>query len=193
MLLRILRRARSVVMRGVVTALSAKPSALQWMLRYFTIRKALGLAARLQALRLLGATIGDEVYIGARVSVRRPYNLTVGDGTSLGGTIWIDSWLPVTFGQDVIVSDDALFLTAGHHIDSPVLAPKAAPITIGDHAWLPQRIVVLPGVNIGACAVVGTGSVVTKDVAPYGIVAGNPARVIGERARHPYTYRGSAF
>lgn len=180
-------------MNCVVRALGSRPGALTFVMRYFVVRKAFGVEARLQALRCLGATIGNEVYIGARVGVRRPQNLAIGDGTSLGGKVWIDSWRRVTFGQDVIVGGEALFLTAEHDVHSPVLAPISAEITIGDHVWLPQQIIVLPGVSIGACAVVGTGSVVTKDVAPYAVVAGNPARVIGERARHAYTYRASAF
>jgi acetyltransferase-like isoleucine patch superfamily enzyme len=62
------------------------------------------------------------------------------------------------------------------------------PITIGDYAWLPLRIVVLPGVAIGYGAVVGTGSVVTHDVPPHTVVAGNPARVIGTRREVDFTY-----
>ena len=59
---------------------------------------------------------------------------------------------------------------------------------IGDYVWLPQRIILLPGVQIGDAAVVGTGSVVTRDVPPYAVVAGNPARIIRERAHLPFRY-----
>lgn len=137
-----------MVMRGVVGLLAKHPSALPLGLQYFGVRKALGVDARLQALRLLGATIGNEVYIGARVYVRRPSNLTVGDGTSLSGMIRIESWKPVTFGADIIVGGDALFLTAGHDVDSPDFAARSEAITVGDHAWLTQHIIVLPGVNL---------------------------------------------
>jgi acetyltransferase-like isoleucine patch superfamily enzyme len=180
-------------MSTLVRVLAVKPNWLTLILRYFVTSKLLGADARVVALRALGATIGSEVYIGARVRVRGPSNLTIGDGSSLGGRLVIESWLPVVFGKDVLVNDDVLFLTGGHDVDSPTFASRGAGLTIGDHAWLSQRIIVLPGAHIGECAVVGAGSVVTKPVPAYTVVAGNPARKIGERARHEYTYRASAI
>jgi maltose O-acetyltransferase len=56
----------------------------------------------------------------------------------------------------------------------------SAPITIEDDAWLGFNSVVLRGVTIGAGAIVGAASVVTKDVMPFSVVAGNPARIVGE-------------
>jgi acetyltransferase-like isoleucine patch superfamily enzyme len=56
-------------------------------------------------------------------------------------------------------------------------------VRIGDYAWLGARALILPGVELGEGAVVGAGSVVTKAVAPYAIVAGSPAKPIGERPR----------
>jgi acetyltransferase-like isoleucine patch superfamily enzyme len=55
-------------------------------------------------------------------------------------------------------------------------------VVIGDRVWIGYRAIVLPGVKIGEAAVVGAGALVTKDVEPYAIVAGNPARKLGERA-----------
>jgi chloramphenicol O-acetyltransferase type B len=57
-----------------------------------------------------------------------------------------------------------------------------APVTIGNDVWIGARVIVLPGVQIGDQAIVGAGAVVTKDVEPLAIVAGNPARVIRLRA-----------
>jgi maltose O-acetyltransferase len=158
-------------------------------LHHFAIRKALGAEARVRALRALGAAIGADVFIGARVTVRIPANLTVGDRTTLSGTVWIDSWHPVVFGRDILVNDDLTVLTAAHDLNSATFAPTGAPVTVGDYAWLPQKIIVLPGANIGEGAVVATGSVVTRPVAPYTVVAGNPARKISDRVRRPYSYR----
>ena len=53
---------------------------------------------------------------------------------------------------------------------------RAQPITIGNNVWIAANVIVLPGVSIGGGAVIGAGSVVTKDIAPYTLVAGNPAR-----------------
>lgn len=187
------RRVRARAMKAVVAALAMKPPLLTRALNHFVFRKAIGVEAHIKALRALGATIGDEVLIGARVAVRVPANLTIGDGTNLSGKVWIDSWEPVVFGKDVMVNDDLAFLTAEHDLDSPTFEATVAGLRIGDHAWLPQKIIVLPGADIGMCAVVGSGSVVTKPVEPYAVVAGNPARKIGERARREYTYRPSAM
>ncbi|MDH6066721.1 hypothetical protein NWP26_05500 [Chrysosporum ovalisporum APH033B] len=63
---------------------------------------------------------------------------------------------------------------------------------IGNRAWIAYRVIILPGVTIGEGAVVGAGAVVTKDVEAYTIVAGNPARVIGQRSAN-LTYQLNYF
>lgn len=117
------RKIRAIVMRLIVRALAARPQLLARGMRYFAVRKLLGVDARIRALRVLGATIGDEVFIGARVWIRNAANLTIGDGTSLNGAVTIESWQPVVFGKDVQVNGDVAFLTGGHDIHSPMLAP----------------------------------------------------------------------
>ena len=61
--------------------------------------------------------------------------------------------------------------------------PLAMPVSIGNHAWIGARAIIGPGVTVGEGAVVGMGAVVTQDVPPWTIVAGNPARPVGERPR----------
>ena len=90
---------------------------------------------------------------------------------------------PIVIGADVSIGPEAAILTLGHDPRSPEFADRGGPVTIADRAWIGYRALVLPGVCIGEGAVVGAGSVVTRDVPPYAIVAGNPARVIGERPR----------
>lgn len=173
----------------LVDGLAARPQTLTSALHYLAFRKALGADARVRALRALGAIIGADVFIGARVTVRHPTHLTVGDRTMLLGTVFIDSWHPVVFGHDVLVNDDLVVLTAAHDVNSATFAPTGAPVTVGAYAWLPRQIIVLPGANIGEGAVVATGSVVTRPVEPYTVVAGNPARKIADRVRQAYCYR----
>ncbi|MCX6595981.1 MAG: DapH/DapD/GlmU-related protein [Acidobacteria bacterium] len=91
-------------------------------------------------------------------------------------------------GSDVSIGPEASILTLGHDPHSATFADRGGPVVIGDHAWIGYRALVLPGVTIGEGAVVAAGAVVTKDVAPFTIVAGNPARPIGER-RRDLTYR----
>jgi maltose O-acetyltransferase len=90
---------------------------------------------------------------------------------------------PITIGSDVSIGPEAAILTLGHDPRSAQFADRGGPVLIGDRAWIGYRAIVLPGITIGEGAVVGAGSVVSRDVPPYAIVAGNPARVIGERPR----------
>jgi maltose O-acetyltransferase len=87
-------------------------------------------------------------------------------------------------GDDVSIGPEASILTLGHDPQSPEFADRGGEVTVGDRAWIGYRAIILPGIEIGEGAVVGAGAVVTKDVAPFTIVAGNPARKIGERNRN---------
>jgi len=84
-------------------------------------------------------------------------------------------------GDDVSIGPEAAILTLGHDPQSPEFADRGGDVVIGDRAWIGYRAVILPGVKIGEGAVVGAGAIVTKDVEAFAIVAGNPARKIGER------------
>lgn len=86
-------------------------------------------------------------------------------------------------GDDVSIGPEAGILTLGHDPQSPVFEDRGGAVIINDRAWIGYRAVILPGVTVGEGAVVGAGAVVTRDVEPYAIVAGNPARKIGERKR----------
>ena len=99
----------------------------------------------------------------------------------------IEGWGQVTIGRHVLMNNADLF-TSQHYIDDPGLKGERRFISIGDYAWLPHKIIILPGVRIGSHAVVGTGSVVSRDVPDYAVAVGNPARVVKERARIKYSY-----
>ena len=97
-------------------------------------------------------------------------------------------------GDDVSIGPEAAILTLGHDPQSPEFADRGGEVVIGNRVWIGYRAVILPGVKIGDGAVVGAGAVVTKDVEPFTIVAGNPARKIGERQRElPYQLRYAPF
>jgi acetyltransferase-like isoleucine patch superfamily enzyme len=157
-------------------------------MRYYAFRKLLGRDRRRKAWIALGADISSTAVVGPRVNIRFPGMVSIGAGSSIGGRVWIDSWGPVSIGENVLLNGDIDLLTTQHILDHPRFEAERRAISIGDYAWLPLKIVVLPGVSIGKCAVVGTGSVVASDVEDYAVVAGNPARVVGERARIDYKY-----
>ena len=87
----------------------------------------------------------------------------------------------ISIGDHVTVSRDAFLCGASHDITSPTMELTYAPIVIGANAWVAARAMILPGRTIGEGAVVAACGVVVKDVAPWTIVGGNPANVLGKR------------
>jgi maltose O-acetyltransferase len=150
-------------------------------------RRLLGPLGRRAAWRALGANIDESVMLGAGVWMRLPANVTIGAGSKLGGRVVIESYGPVTIGRNTIINDSDLFTTQ-HELDHVGFKAEVLFISIGDYAWLPRKIIVLPGVRIGDYAVVGTGSVVSSDVPDYAVAVGNPARVVRQRAQADYNY-----
>lgn len=131
---------------------------------------------------LAGVGKGVGVQLGCRFLNGR--KVTLGARTIVNfGTLIDGRHYSVTTGSDVSIGPEATILTLGHDPHSPVFADKGGPVTIGARAWIGYRALVLPGVKIGDGAVVAAGAVVTRDVAPYSIVGGNPAREIGTRKR----------
>jgi acetyltransferase-like isoleucine patch superfamily enzyme len=91
-------------------------------------------------------------------------------------------------GNDVSIGPEATILTLGHDPQSPDFSDRGGDVVIGDRVWIGYRAIILPGIKIGEGAIVGAGSVVTKDVGPFSIVAGNPAREIDSR-KNELNYR----
>jgi maltose O-acetyltransferase len=108
---------------------------------------------------------GAELTIGPRTFVNY--------GCSFAATARVVIGADCLFGPYVNITDNDF-----HDLRDRRRQPEAQPVTIGDHAWIGTRAIILPGVTIGDGAVVGAGSVVTKDVPPNGVVAGNPARLL---------------
>lgn len=132
-------------------------------------------------LRLFGAKIGCGVMVQRSTQVWQPWRLTIGDHCWIDGRVKLYSVDQITIGAHAIVSEGAYICTASHDVTSPTFQLKTAPIEIGDMAWVCSRAIVLPGVKIGEGAVVAAGAVVAKDVPPWTIVGGNPAKEIGRR------------
>jgi maltose O-acetyltransferase len=124
---------------------------------------------------------GSSIHMGCRLTTVG--NLAIGPGTSIDQQAMLDARGGLTIGAAVATGPDVMLLTAEHDPHSPTFAGRLAPVVIGDRCWLGARATVLPGVTIGEGAVVAAGAVVSRDVAPFMIVGGVPARVIGERSR----------
>lgn len=114
--------------------------------------------------------------------------LTLGARTHLNHNVEIDYSGNVTFGKDIWVSQNVLIETHSHDLGK---GPKwdwpttVSPLVVEDEVWIGANVLILPAVNrIGFGAIIGAGAIVTKDVEPWAIVAGVPAKKIGERERY---------
>ena len=132
-------------------------------------------------LRLFGARIGKGVRIESNATFWAPWNVTIGDNSWIGGGARLYAVDRITIGANVVISQDADICTASHDITSPIFELITNPITIGDGGWVACRAAVLPGVIVGEGAVLGYAAVVTKDVEPWAVVAGNSATLIKKR------------
>lgn len=121
-----------------------------------------------------GVQLGCRFLNGRKVLLGR--RNVINFGCVLDGRVY-----SIAIGDDVSIGPEASILTLGHDPQSSDFADRGGPVTIGDRAWIGYRALVLPGVTIGTGAVVAAGAVVTRDVPPYTIVGGNPAREIGRR------------
>lgn len=115
--------------------------------------------------------------------------IEVGSGTELNGTA-IVSHVGVTIGAQVLFGPQVVIMDCdGHPVDRRLPdAPghlRMAPVNIGDHAWIGYGAVIMKGVTIGHHAVVAACAVVTRDVPPHAVVAGNPARVVKQFTMEP--------
>ena len=138
-------------------------------------------AWRRSLLRLFGAKVGKNCAIRNTARIWAPWNLEMGDWVAISEECDIYNVDKIVIGERSTISRGAFLCCAGHDIESPIMELTYSPITIGHDTWITARAIVLPGVIIGDGAVVGAGSVVTKDVEPWTVVAGNPAKFIKKR------------
>jgi putative colanic acid biosynthesis acetyltransferase WcaF len=136
---------------------------------------------RICLLRLFGATIGHGCKVAPSAFVWAPWNLTMGDFCCLAGHTDIYTVDSITIASNVTVSQRSFLCTASHDICSLRRPLTHKPIAIGEHAWVCAEAFVGPGVTIGEGSVVAARGVVTRDVAPWTVVGGNPAKKIKDR------------
>jgi acetyltransferase-like isoleucine patch superfamily enzyme len=129
---------------------------------------------------------GRRSYIDYRTYLRYPQKIAIGDD------VWINRGCRlfashgvkdavIRIGNHVAVGPDVCFFGAGHDIRDRRLPDTAASIVVDDYCWIGGRAILLPGVHVGEGAVVAAGSVVTRDVPAWTVVAGVPARAIKAR------------
>lgn len=146
----------------------------------------------------LGVKMGKNVTIHFRTELRAPEKLSLGDGSIIGDNAILDARRGLTIGRNVNLSSNVSIYTLQHDHRDPYFGLPSEDkvklsVEIDDRAWLGANVIVLPGVHIGEGAVCCAGCVVTKDVEPFAVVAGIPARKVNERPRNlKYEFKGKS-
>ena len=146
----------------------------------------------------LGVKMGKIVTIHFRTELRAPEKLSLGDGAIIGDNAILDARRGLTIGRNVNLSSNVSIYTLQHDHRDPYFGLPSEDkiklsVEIDDRAWLGANVIVLPGVHIGEGAVCCAGCVVTKDVEPFAVVAGIPARKVNERPRNlKYEFKGKS-
>ncbi|MDP0490555.1 MAG: DapH/DapD/GlmU-related protein [Verrucomicrobiota bacterium JB023] len=136
---------------------------------------------RIMILRLFGARIEGRPFVHQRARIQIPWNLILHDHACLGDRATAYSLGVIEIHEGATVAQEAYLCTGTHDFSLTSLPLQTAPISIGAKAFIGVRALILPGVTIGREAIVGAGSLVTKDVEDGLIVAGNPAKTIRRR------------
>ena len=141
--------------------------------------------------RVCGISIGEgtEIWGGVRFMGGAMNRIRIGAHCSIPHYAFFVAGASISIGNHVVFGHAVELYTSDHDPDDPAFSRRDAPIEIHDRAWIGSRAVILKGVTIGEGAVVAAGSVVTRDVQPFTIVGGNPARLIRERGTREFTYQ----
>ncbi len=139
--------------------------------------------------RLTGIVIGagSTIHMGARFY--NPLNITLGEDTIIGENAVLDGRAKLTIGDHVDIATGVMIYNSQHDIESNDFHAISEQVVIDDYVFIGPRAIILPGIKIGKGAVVAAGAVVTKDVGPFEIVGGVPAKVIGERKNKELHYK----
>ena len=136
---------------------------------------------RLFWLGVFDAKIEGTPFVHQRARIAVPWNLTLHDRSCLGDRANAYSLGEIEIGARAVVAQEAYLNTGSHDFSRPSMPLVVAKITIGEDAFVGARAFVMPGIKIGARAIVGACSVVTKDVPENVVAAGNPCRILHPR------------
>ena len=153
-----------------------------------------GTGSVIAASRQAVVKLGNGVWLGRDCEISAGDRIEIGDRTSLQNRTQLHGDVIIGAG---CVGAANLYISSGEHgfRDSPHLpirvqdfhrarcanTVRSRPVVIGDDCWLGINVVIMPGITIGRGCVVGSNAVVTRDIAPYTIAAGAPARILGQR------------
>jgi putative colanic acid biosynthesis acetyltransferase WcaF len=164
---------RSLFVRSLWLLLNAVflQSALPWPMR-----------GKAYLLRMFGAKVGAGVVIKPRVNVKYPWHVSIGDHAWIGEGVWLDSLAAIEIGAHACLSQDCLVETGNHDWSQPGFDLLVRPVRIEQGAWAAARSTLLPGARLASHAVLCAGAVLAGETEPWGIYAGVPARLTGQRS-----------
>ena len=139
--------------------------------------------------RLARIKIGKGSTIHTKTRFYNPRNIIIGEDTIVGEGAVLDGRARLIIGSHVDIASEVMIYNSQHDIENENFTAVDKPVVIEDYVFVGPRSIILPGVKIGKGAVVGAGAVVTKDVPPFAIVGGVPAKIIGERKLKTLNYK----
>jgi putative colanic acid biosynthesis acetyltransferase WcaF len=138
-------------------------------------------AWRAWVMRCFGAKIGKKVHVYPTTRIWGPWNLEMGDHAIMGPDVDCYCMDKIVIGANATVSQYSYLCAGTHDISDPHMGLVTAPIVVAPGAWVCADVFVGPGVTVGEGAVVGARAAVFKDVQPWTVVGGNPAKFIKQR------------
>jgi maltose O-acetyltransferase len=139
--------------------------------------------------RFFGMKIGRGSTFHMWASFFDPRNIEVGEDTIIGDHAFLDGRDKIKIGNHTDIASSVMIYNSEHDLSSPDFGAIQETVEIGDYVFIGPRVTIMPGVKIGKGAVVAGGAVVTKDVEPFTIVGGVPAKLIGERKNKNPNYK----
>jgi acetyltransferase-like isoleucine patch superfamily enzyme len=156
----------------------------------FIFNKYVFLVARARALifSIFMVRVGKRTYFSRDVVILSPRNVKIGSDVTINVGCRLDGNGGLDIGDFSMFGTNVTVLTAGHKFDDVDIPMKSQgnwtkKTTIGSDVWVGNNAVIMPGVVLGDGAIVGANSVVSKDVKPFNVVAGSPAKVIKIRGK----------
>lgn len=151
-----------------------------WAKRILTFKEVVGRNSRRTKLIKGGAFIDQTSEIGIIKADGDKGNLIIGCNSILG-RVELALHDQIKIGNNVCINDGVKLLSGSHNINDPFWGLIKKPILIDDFVWIATNAIILPGVTIGKGAVIGAGAVVSKNVEPFAIMVGNPAKPLAKR------------
>ena len=139
---------------------------------------------RMALYRLAGMKVDRTSNIMMYAFVLQAQDISIGPNCIIGPFTTLDGRATLTIGRNVNVAGEVLTIGGYHSVDSPTAEGHLGKIVIEDNAWIAMRATILPGVTVGEGAYVAAAALVNRDVEPYTLVGGVPAKKLRDRSRN---------